>query len=329
MLLTRSLTAFAAAGLLISPALGQTIKIDGSSTVYPITAAVAEEFKADSGIDVSVGVSGTGGGFKKFAAGETDISNASRSIKAAEAADAEKNGISFIEIPVAYDGLTIVVNKANTWAKTMTVDQLRKIFLDDSVKTWKDVDPSFPATPIKIYSPGEASGTYDYFSEVVQGSKDKETGKHKYGEMRENMSRSEDDNILVNGVKGDPGAIGYFGCAYYFENKDVINSVAIVNDKGNAVKPTAESIEDGSYEPFSRPLFIYANANSLKKPEVKKFIDFYFSEGPELAEEVGYVRLPSSVYDAAKSNVKNMKTGSMYLTEDGQSKHGPVTEMFN
>lgn len=328
MTLTRTLSTFAVAAAVATPALSQSIKIDGSSTVYPITAAVAEEFKAAEGIDVAVGVSGTGGGFKKFAAGETDISDASRPVKAKEMAACEENGIEFIEIPVAYDGLSIVTNKANNWAGELTVDQLRKLFLAPGAKTWKEVDSSFPNVPVKLYTPGEASGTYDYFVEVVCGKKDKETGKHKYGEMRDDLSRSEDDNILVTGVAGDPGAIGFFGCAYYFENTDKINAAAIINGDGKAVKPAAEAIEDGSYEPFSRPLFIYASAKSLKKPEVAKFIEFYFSEGPELAEEVGYVRLPSSVYEVGMRKVKNMETGTVYTDKDGNKVSGSVTELY-
>ena len=312
-----------------APALAQTIKIDGSSTVYPITAVVAEEFKAETGIDVVVSVSGTGGGFKKFAAGETDVSNASRPVKGKEAKSLSGAGIEFIEIPVAYDGLSIVTNKANNWAGTLTVDQLRKIFLAPGAKTWKQVAASFPDVPVKLYTPGEASGTYDYFVEVVCGKKDKATGKHKYGEMRDDLSRSEDDNILVTGVAGDPGAIGFFGCAYYFENEDKINAVKIVNKDGKAVAPTPESIEDGSYNPFSRPLFIYASAKSLNKPEVAKFIDFYFSEGPELAEEVGYVRLPASVYEAGKRKVKNKETGTVYLDSEGNKVSGSVTDLYN
>lgn len=325
---TRTLTSFAALAVVATPALSQSIKIDGSSTVYPITAAVAEEFKAAEGIDVAVGVSGTGGGFKKFAAGETDISDASRPVKAKEMKACAENGIEFIEIPVAYDGLSIVTNKANNWASELTVDQLRKIFLAPGAKTWKDVDSSFPNVPIKLYTPGEASGTYDYFVEVVCGDKDKATGKHEHGEMRDDLSRSEDDNILVTGVAGDPGAIGFFGCAYYFENTDKINAAAIVNSEGKAVMPGAEAIEDGSYEPFSRPLFIYASAKSLKKPEVAKFVAFYFSEGPELAEEVGYVRLPSSVYEVGMRKVKNMETGTVYTDKNGDKVSGSVVDLY-
>lgn len=324
----KTLLASAAVGLLAVGANAQSIKVDGSSTVYPITAAVGEEFNADTGIDVAVNFSGTGGGFKKFAAGETDISDASRPIKGSEAQSCADAGIEFIEIPVAYDGLTIVTNKANNWAKQLTVDQLRKIFVTPGAKTWKEVDASFPDVPIKLYTPGEASGTYDYFVEVVLGGKDKATGKHEHGEMRDDLSRSEDDNILVTGVAGEPGAIGFFGCAYYFENTDKVNAVAIVNGAGKAVTPSAEVIEDGTYEPFSRPLFIYVSTKSLERPEIARFVEFYFSEGPELAEEVGYVRLPSSVYAVGQRKVANKETGSVYLDDAGNKVSGSVTELY-
>ncbi len=298
------------------------IGVDGSSTVYPITQAVAEEFMGEhKEVRITVGVSGTGGGFKRFATGETDISDASRPIKASEAKTAAENKINFIEIPVAFDGLTIVVSKKNTWVNQLTIDQLKMIYLasnEGKVKTWKDVDPSWPATPIKIFSPGTDSGTFDYFKEVVAGK----------DAMRSDMSVSEDDNVLVRGVTGDDGAIGYFGCAYYFENKDDLKAVPIVNGKGVAVTPSAKTIEDGSYEPFARPLFIYVNVKSLDRPEVAAFIDFYLKEGGELAEEVGYVRLPKSVYTKAAANVRSRKTGTQYTDADGNAVHGPVTEVY-
>ncbi len=298
------------------------VVVDGSSTVYPITEAVAEEFNGEHpNVRITVGISGTGGGFKRFTKGETDISDASRPIKAKEAKAAKENGIEFIEIPVAYDGLTIVVNNANDWAKSLTVDDLKKIFLDGSdVKTWKDVNPAWPATPISIYAPGTDSGTFDYFKEVVAGKK---------GAIRSDMSVSEDDNVLVRGVTGDKGAIGFFGCAYYFENEDKLKAMPIVNpETGKAVSPTPETIENGTYAPFSRPLFIYVNAESLSRPEVASFVDFYFANGPELAEEVGYVRLPNSVYSAGKRNVANRKTGTQYLDANGEKVHGPVTKVY-
>lgn len=298
------------------------IKVDGSSTVYPITEAVAEEFrKANKNVRITVGISGTGGGFKRFTVGETDISDASRPIKDKEYKAAKENKVQFIEIPVAYDGLTIVINKNNDFVKSLTVDQLKKIFLDadDKAKTWKDVDPSYPATPIKIFAPGTDSGTFDYFKEVVAG---------KTGSIRADMQVSEDDNVLVNGVVGETGAIGFFGCAYFFENEDKLKAVPIVNGDGKAVSPTSATIEDGSYNPFSRPLFIYVAKNSARRPEVRAFVDFYFEKGPSLAEEVGYVRLPSEIYERGKHNFKRGKTGTQYLDKDMNKVHGPVTKVY-
>lgn len=322
--LKQTLFAASAAALLSTPVLAQTVNIDGSSTVYPITAAVAEEFKKSENINVQVGVSGTGGGFRKFIAGETDISNASRAITALEIKAAADNNMEFVEVPVAYDGVTVVVNRANTWAKELSLDDLRKIFTAPGVKTWQELNPSFPNTPVKLYTPGEASGTFDYFTEVVLGRKDRNTGRYEHGELRNDLSRSANPNILVTGISGDPGAIGFFGCSYYFENQDKVTGVAIVNSKGKAVAPSPKTIENGTYEPFSRPLFIYVNVVSLRKPEVRKFVDFYLSEGPELAEEVGNVRLPRAVYDAARRKVAGNETGSVYA--DG--KHGSITELY-
>ena len=313
-----------AAGLAFpaSAQLSGSVEIDGSSTVYPVTEAVAEEFNAENpGVRVTVGVSGTGGGFKRFIKGETDFSNASRPIKASEAEDAAANGVEFIEIPVAYDGLTVVVNPGNDWVDQLTVDQIKMIFLaknQAAVTNWSDVDPSWPSTPLKIYAPGTDSGTFDYFKEVVASKDDA---------IRGDMSVSEDDNILVTGVAGDRGAIGFFGCAYYFENQDKVRAVPVVNGAGEAVMPDAETIENGTYEPFSRPLFIYVNKDAMAKPEVRAFADFYFEVGPELTEEVGYVRLPQSVYDAARYNVDNLVAGTFY-TKGGEAVHGPVTEVY-
>lgn len=299
-----------------------SIKIDGSSTVYPITEAVAEEFAAEAPrVRVTVGVSGTGGGFKRFTVGETDISDASRPIKANEYKAAKSNGIDFIELPVAYDGLTIVVNKANSWVDKLTVDQLKQIFLaDKAAKSWSDINPGWPDTKIAIYAPGTDSGTFDYFKEVVAG----ETGA-----IRGDMSVSEDDNVLVRGVIGEEGAIGFFGCAYFFANQDKLRAVPIVNpETDKAVSPTIETIEEGDYAPFSRPLFIYVNAAAADRPEVEAFVNFYLKEGPELAEEVGYVKLPKSVYNRAKANFKNRTTGTFFLNEDGETLHGPVTKLY-
>jgi phosphate transport system substrate-binding protein len=296
------------------------LRADGSSTVYPLAEAVAEEFRTEApNVRVTVGLSGTGGGFKRFANGEIDIANASRSIKKSEADTAAKNGVEFIELPVAFDGLSIVVNPKNTWVKSMTVAQLKKIFsATDSAKTWKDVDPSWPANAIKIYAPGTDSGTFDYFKETVVG---------KEGKIRADLTASEDDNTLVNGVAGDENAIGFFGCAYYFENKSKLQIVPIDGGKG-AITPTHETIENGTYAPFSRPLFIYVNKASAAKPEVKAFVEFFLAHAGELADDVGYVALPKSVYATAGTNFKAMKLGTQFITATGESVSGKVTDIY-
>jgi phosphate transport system substrate-binding protein len=297
------------------------VRVDGSSTVFPISEAVAEEFRKEAPkVRVPVGLSGTGGGFKLFAKGEIDISDASRPIKKEEFEEATKNGIEFIELPIAYDGLSIVVNKANTWAKEITVEEIQKIYLEKSAaKTWQDIRADWPAEPIKVFGAGTDSGTYDYFKEVIVP---------KGESIRPDMSTSEDDNVLVTGVAGNKGAIGFFGCAYYFENKGKLNVLAVVNHDGKPVKPEPTSIEDGSYNPFSRPLFIYVNRESAYRPEVDAFVSFYLEEGPELAQEVGYVRLPKSVYDAANKRYADRVLGSCYWTTDLQPVKGPVTKVY-
>jgi phosphate transport system substrate-binding protein len=304
--------------------LSGSIKIDGSSTVYPITEAVAEEFKtAAPKVRVTVGISGTGGGFKKFTVGETDISDASRPIKPAELKLARENNIDFIELPIAYDGLSIVVNKANYWVDQLSIDEIKKIYVDSpqKAKTWKDVRADWPDRPIKAYAPGTDSGTFDYFKEVVAGEK---------GAIRSDMSVSEDDNVLVKGVAGDEAAIGFFGCAYYFENKDRLKVVPILNPTSNkAVEPTPTTIEDGSYAPFSRPLFIYVSTKAADRAEVKAFVNFYLEQGAELADSVGYVRLPKEIYQRAAKNFANRKTGSQFTDAQGQSVHGPVAKVYN
>jgi len=323
MALPRPFAVAAAAAALIAPLTSaQSIAVSGSSTVYPISSAVAESFSADTGANVKVESVGTGGGFKAFAKGETDVSNASRPIKFKEHRALVEAGIDYVEIPVAYDGLSIVTNKANGWAGKLTVEQLRTIFTEGGADTWNQVDPAFPNVPIKIYAPGEASGTYDYFKEVISGKGDK------HGALRSDMSKSEDDNVLVNGVAGESGAIGFFGVAYYEENKDKLNAVLIENAEGDYIGPEASTIEDGTYNPFSRPLFVYVSTKSLERPEVANFISFYLEEGPELAEEVGYVRLPSGVYDVAMRKVKNRESGSAFMTAEGEKKHGSTVELY-
>jgi len=297
-----------------------SVAVDGSSTVYPITEAVAEEFRSEAPkVRVTVGISGTGGGFKRFVIGETDISDASRPIKDKEYNAAIENGIEFIEIPVAYDGLSIVINKENTWAKDITVEEIRKIYLEKhAAETWKDVRADWPDIEIKVFGAGTDSGTYDYFHEVL-GKKES---------VRPDMSTSEDDNVLVTGVSGNKGAIGFFGCAYYFENMDKLGVVAVVNKDGQAVKPSATTVEDGSYNPFSRPLFIYVNADSADRPEVDAFVNFYLDNAGDLADEVGYVRLPSEVYDTARQRYGNRVTGSCYWDDKMQPVKGPVTQVY-
>jgi len=316
------LTGGAALAMQSSGSLSGDIKIDGSSTVYPITEAVAEEFrKLHPNVRITVGVSGTGGGFKRFAVGETDISNASRPIKKAEH-DAAMNAnppVEYIEIPVAFDGLSFVVNKSNTWCDTLTVDQIKAIFLDGStVKTWKDINPQWPSTPIKLYSPGTDSGTFDYFKEVVAGDK---------GSIRGDMSVSEDDNVLVRGVEGDTGALGFFGCAYYFENKDKLKVLAIDAGKG-PVTPTHETVETGTYAPFSRPLFIYVNKNSASRPEVKAFVEFYIKESNRLSNDVGYVGLPQDIVRRAMKNFAAGKTGTQFLDAAGEKVSGSLDKVY-
>jgi phosphate transport system substrate-binding protein len=273
-----------------------TVKIDGSSTAYPITEAVAEEYaEVAPKVRVTVGVSGTGGGFKRFIANETDISNASRPIKEKEREACKEAGIEFLELPVAYDGLTIVVNKKNTWVDSLTMHELNAIF-EGGLKKWSDVRPEWPDSDIKIFSPGTDSGTFDYFKEVVIG---------KTGSMRSDMSVSEDDNVLVKGVAGSANALGFFGCAYYYENADKLRAVPIVNPKnGKKVIPSRKNIESGAYYPFSRPLFIYVNKASMRKQSVRSFVMFYLDKCPKLSAEVGYVQLPPEKMKEVKAKVR-------------------------
>ncbi len=297
-----------------------SIAIDGSSTVYPITEAVAEEFgKEHKEVRVTVGISGTGGGFKRFVVGEIDISDASRPIKAAEAKIATESKVEYIEVPVAYDGLTVVVNPKNTFADKLTPADLKKIYgTEGTAKKWSDINPAWPDRPIKVYSPGSDSGTFDYFKEEIIGKK---------GAFRPDMQVSEDDNVLVRGVTGDADAIGYFGSAYYFENQDKVKAVPVVNAKGNAVLPSIATVRSGEYEPLSRPLFIYVNAKSAKRPEVREFVEFYLDNAEDLSKEVGYIPLPDEVYDVAEKNFKASKLGSAYV-KDGKDVSMPVTKAF-
>lgn len=291
------------------------VKIDGSSTVYPISEAVAEEFQNATKTKVTVGISGTGGGFKKFCRGEIDISNASRPIKQKEIDKCKAAGIQFIEIPVAFDALTVVINPKNDFAKKMTVAELKKIWepaAQGKVKTWSQVNPAWPNTPLKLFGPGADSGTFDYFTEAVIG---------KSKSSRGDFTASEDDNVLVKGVAGDKGGLGYFGYAYYEENKDKLTAVAVIEKAGKpAVLPSKEAIENGTYQPLARPIFIYVNATSAAfKPHVKAFVDYYLEKGKPLIEEVKYVPLPTKEHAAVVAHWKSLKAGSGF---DGKAQVG-------
>ncbi len=282
------------------------IKIDGSSTVYPITEAVAEEYQIATKVKVTVGISGTGGGFKKFCRGETDVQNASRPILKKEMDACKEAGVQYIELPVAYDGLTVVINKNNDFVKSLTVEELKKMWepsAQGKVKSWKQVNPTFPDTPLKLFGAGSDSGTFDYFTEAVVG---------KAKSSRGDYTASEDDNVLVQGVQSDKGGLGYFGFAYFEENQDKLKAVPIVAKKGAAaVMPTYESVKNGTYQPLSRPMFIYVNATSAAfKPEVKAFINFYLENAPALVKEVKYIPLPANEYAAVTKHWKALKPGT-------------------
>lgn len=256
------------------------IIIDGSSTVAPISSAVAEEFfRENRNVNIAIGISGTGGGFKKFAVGEIDIANASRKIKEKEAKEAKKNGVEYIELQVALDGIAVVVNKENTWAQELTEEDLKKIWENGSkIMNWKEINPSWPSEIIKLYGPDQDSGTFDYFVEEILG---------KDGQIRIDYSPSSDDNQLVQGVEGDKGSLGFFGYAYYIEQKDKLNAVAV-----NGVRPTDETVKTGKYKPLSRPLYIYVNKKSLKeKPEVRAFVEYYLKNASKAVKLTGYVPL--------------------------------------
>lgn len=299
-------------------ALKGSIRIDGSSTVYPITEAVSEEFsKVAPKVNVTVGISGTGGGFKRFCAGETAISDASRPITPSEVALAATNKIEFIEIPIAYDALCIVVHPKNDWVKSVTIAQLKQIYSAGGPKTWKEIDPTWPDRAMKIYSPGTDSGTFDYFKEAVIG---------KEGKVRSDMSVSEDDNVLVLGVSGDQDAIGFFGLAYYEENKDKLRDVPVVGAAGSPVAPQASTVNDGTY-PLSRPLFIYVNAKSAGKPEVAALVDFYLDKADELVSEVGYVMLPADFLAKANANWKARRLGTQFV-KDGKKIDGSFAKLY-
>ena len=296
------------AGLSLTPvaADAQVIKIDGSSTVFPITEAVAEEFQIQNRgkVRVTVGISGTGGGFKKFCRGETDIQDASRPILAAEMEACRAAGIKYYELPIAYDALTVTVNPQNNWVTQLTIDELKKMWepaAQGKIKTWKQVNPNWPNEPLALFGPGSDSGTFDYFTEAV-------TGKAK--SSRGDFTGSEDDNVLVQGVASNKGALGYFGYAYYQPNADKLKAVPIVNKAGKAVGPSLENVVNGSYAPLSRPIFIYVSEAAAKKPEVREFVNYYLAKSVPLIEEVKYVPLPAKAYELAAKHFREGKLGT-------------------
>jgi phosphate transport system substrate-binding protein len=293
---------------LAAPVHAQLVKIDGSSTVFPVTEAVAEDFqKAKKGaVKVTVGISGTGGGFKKFCRGETDISNASRPILKAEMAECAKAGIDYYELPVAFDALTVVINPKNSFVKQLTLAEMKRMWepaAQGRVTRWNQVNPAWPDAPMKLFGPGADSGTFDYFTEAVVG---------KSKSSRGDFTASEDDNVLVQGVSRDVNGLGYFGYAYYIENKDKLKAVPIVNEKGQAVEPSMEAVLKGSYSPLARPIFIYVNAKALEKPEVREFAEYYMKNGGKLAREVKYVPLPEAAYKTAWEHVQKGKKGTVF-----------------
>lgn len=288
------------------------VKVDGSSTVYPITEAVAEEFQGEfrGRVRITIGISGTGGGFKKFCSGESDVSNASRPIKPSEVALCEKNGIGYIELPIAYDGLAVVVNKKNTWVDYFTVMELKRIWEPEAqgkLTRWSQLRPGFPDREIHLFGPGVDSGTFDYFTEAIVG---------KSGASRGDFTASEDDNVLVQGVSTDLNAMGFFGLAYYEYNKEILKLVPI-DDKNPAnhdgpVGASYENVLNGTYQPLSRPLFIYVSVQSAAKDEVKEFIEYYIANSEELVKEVGYVALSAKAYELVLKRFQNRTTGSLF-----------------
>lgn len=299
------------------------IKVDGSSTVFPITEAVAEEFQAEKkgSALVTIGVSGTGGGFKKFCRGTTDISDASRPIKGKEAALCKENGVKYIELPVAYDGLAVLVNPENDWVKELTPKDLKKIWepaAQGKITKWSQVREGWPDEDIHLFGPGVDSGTFDYFTKAING---------KEGASRGDYTASEDDNVLVHGIAGDRYALGFFGLAYYENNKDKLKLVPI--DDGNdsngkgAILPSLVTVNNSTYQPLSRPIFIYVSKKSAAKKEVEDFVNFYIENADELTREVGYIPLPASIYSSALKKFSARKTGSIFT---GGSKTGVSIE---
>jgi len=293
------------------------ISVDGSSTVYPITEAVAEEFqKVNPGVKATIGISGTGGGFKRFCAGETDISDASRPIKPTEVEACTQNKIEYIELPIAYDGLAVMVNPKNTWTDCMTVAELKKMWAPEAqgtVTKWSQVRDGWPDKDLHLFGPGVDSGTYDYFTDAIVGKEHSSRG---------DFQPSEDDNVLVQGISSDTQALGFFGYAYYEANKSKLKLIGIddgkdENGKG-CIKPSREAVEKGQYQPLARPLFIYVKKQAVVRPEVQKFVAFYLEKGPALVSEVGYIPLPADAYKLSKKRFDGRVLGSLFGGQGSQ-----------
>jgi phosphate transport system substrate-binding protein len=290
---------------------GGTIKVDGSSTVFPITEAVAEEYqKQDKGVRVTVGISGTGGGFKKFCGSETDISDASRPIKPSEVELCKKNGVAYVELPVAFDGVTIVVNPKNDWVKHITVAELKRMWQPEAqakVTRWNQVRSDWPDRPLRLYGAGVDSGTYDYFTEAIVGKEHSSRG---------DFTSSEDDNVLVQGVASDENALGFMGYAYYEQSKGKLKALPVDDEKpdngAGPIAPSVETVRTATYQPLSRPVFIYVSTKSVERREVSAFIQFYLTNAAKLTREVGYIPLPDRAYELAKVRVNKRITGSLF-----------------
>jgi phosphate transport system substrate-binding protein len=303
----------AGALVLVAPKVGAAatlIKIDGSSTVYPISEAVAEEFGKKSKVRVTVGISGTGGGFKKFCNGETDISDASRPIKLSEVELCLDNKIEYIELPVAFDGLAVMVSPKNDWATSMTVAELKKLWAPEAqgkITRWSQIRAGWPDKEIHLYGAGVDSGTYDYFTEAIVGKEHSSRG---------DFTASEDDNVLVQGIANDPLALGFFGVAYYEHNKERLKLVAIDDENptngDGPILPEFDNVKNATYQPLSRPIFIYVNKKALDRPEIAEFIKFYLTTGRPLVKEVGYIPLPDTVYELALKRVQTRTVGSVF-----------------
>ena len=304
------------------PGVSGLVRVDGSSTVFPITEAVAEEFqKANAGARVTVGISGTGGGFQRFCRGETEISDASRPIKTTEIEACRKQGIEFIELPVAFDGLVVVVNPRNTWVDHLTVAELKRMWAPEAqgkITRWNQIRTSWPDRELHLFGAGVDSGTYDYFTEAVVG---------KEGASRGDFTSSEDDNVLVQGVSGDELALGFFGIAYFEQNRDRLKAVPIVPGEGQApVAPAVDTVKNGTYRPLSRPLFIYVSKSAAEQPVVRAFVEYYLEHSDELVAEVGYVPLGVEGSRLAARHFADRVTGSAF--ESGGSQVGITIEQL-